>query len=252
MTVGVIVPDSPAAGLLAVGDVIEAVGGVNCHNDMNEVLKQIISAGDNVKLLVRRPALVTLLRHEVLLRAPDGTDAWGECSATLFNTRQLVLEPLSGRGTPHEVNVRSVVHLELQEAMFNLPPTLSVWTSGDEVIALRCEAPEHEGVRGGAAVLHAFYEELRQMVQSAEELGLDEGEPSLARQNTMVWQQGWLEMRWASTSGRPASSASRRSTASSSSSTRRRRAAASPSARSRSSRSSARCARRGSSTSRTA
>ena len=35
---------------------------------MNEVLKQIISAGDNVKLLVRRPALVTLLRHEVLLR----------------------------------------------------------------------------------------------------------------------------------------------------------------------------------------
>ena len=80
------------------GDVIEAVGGVNCHNDMNEVLKQIISAGDNVKkLLVRRPALVTLLRHEVLLRAPDGTDAWGECSATLFNTRQLVLEPLSGR-----------------------------------------------------------------------------------------------------------------------------------------------------------
>lgn len=194
VTVGVIVPDSPAAGLLAVGDVIEAVGGVNCHNDMNEVLKQIISAGDNVKLLVRRPALVTLLRHEVLLRAPDGTDAWGECSATLFNTRQLVLEPLSGRGTPHEVNVRSVVHLELQEAMFNLPPTLSVWTSGDEVIALRCEAPEHEGVRGGAAVLHAFYEELRQMVQSAEELGLDEGEPSLARQNTMVWQQGWLEM----------------------------------------------------------
>ena len=194
VTVGVIVPDSPAAGLLAVGDVIEAVGGVNCHNDMNEVLKQIISAGDNVKLLVRRPALVTLLRHDVLLRAPDGTDAWGECSATLFNTRQLVLEPLSGRGTPHEVNVRSVVHLELQEAMFNLPPTLSVWTSGDEVIALRCEAPEHEGVRGGAAVLHAFYEELRQMVQSAEELGLDEGEPSLARQNTMVWQQGWLEM----------------------------------------------------------
>ena len=72
VTVGVIVPDSPAAGLLAVGDVIEAVGGVNCHNDMNEVLKQIISAGDNVKLLVRRPALVTLLRYEVLLRAPDG------------------------------------------------------------------------------------------------------------------------------------------------------------------------------------
>ena len=29
---------------------------------------------DPLKLLVRRPALVTLLRHEVLLRAPDGTD----------------------------------------------------------------------------------------------------------------------------------------------------------------------------------
>ena len=92
--------------------------------------------------------------------------------------------------------------------MFSLPPTLSVWTSGDEVIALRCEArPSTRACAAARPALHAFYEELRQVVQSAEELGLDEGEPSLARRGFDGLAAGLArDVVSASTSGRPASS----------------------------------------------
>ena len=228
VTVGVIRPGAPAAGKLAVGDIIEGVAGKNCHNEMAEVLRAIIESPDVVTLRIVRPALLQILGHDMTIKEKrltprvrsDGDDdddgEWREFVVTLYNTRQLVYEPLHGADADGademEINLRSVVQLEMQEAIadtadadgggasgtartatmmsgsasgsFSAPATLTVWTAEDAMFQLRA-AKEADG---GTAVLSEWYEQMQEMVSSLNDGG------SHKEKAEVVWQQGFLEL----------------------------------------------------------
>ena len=83
------------------GDIIEGVGK-NCHNEMSEVLRAIIES-DVVTLRILRPALEQILGHDMTIKEKTtpgsgggggGGEAWREFVVTLYNTRQLVYEPI--------------------------------------------------------------------------------------------------------------------------------------------------------------
>ena len=113
VTVGVISSDAPAVGKLEVGDVIEGVGGKDCHNDMNEVIRAIIESPEVVVLQIRRPLPVTVLRSTMAIRAQSEGE-WLEMTVSLLQSRLLAFE--SDEGPAGEINLRSVVQLELGES----------------------------------------------------------------------------------------------------------------------------------------
>ena len=178
VTVGVISPDAPAVGKLEVGDVIEGVGGKDCHSDMNEVIRAIIESPEVVILQVRRPLRVTVLTSNMSIQTQGSSD-WFDLEVSLLQSRQLLFKDEDGAAAG-EINLRSVVQLELGEALDGSCAELCLSTTGDTYLMRTADR--------GQALLNAWYEEMQKMVSSMNDANNNK------EQASMVWQQGYLEM----------------------------------------------------------